>query len=292
MRDVRRLMSEKQFDTVEEANAYLATLSGPGLQQALQTAAPLSNKEEAQELAWQAMEAETAEQARSLAERALAKDPDCVDAIVVLTELEANSPKDVIAGLERAVAAGERSLGARFFAENKGHFWGLLETRPYMRARVQLAELLRSLGHGRKAIGHYEALLELNPNDNQGVRDLLLGCYLAHSELAAATKLLKRYERDSMATFAWGRVLERFLAGDRKGAERALKMARKRNRFVELYFSGLKKLPDELSETYSLGSEEEAILCFDHLAAAWLKHQPAMFWLLSHVYGPASPPVG
>lgn len=290
MRGVHRLLGQKNFDTVEEANAYLATLPGPGLRRALEEAAPLTPQEEAQELAWQAMEADNAEQARSLAQSALLKDPDCVDAIVLLTELEAKTAKDAVAGLERAVGAGERSLGERYFAENKGDFWGLVETRPYMRARLQLADLLRGLGHTRKAIGHYEALLELNPNDNQGVRDPLLGCYLAHDELGPATKLLNQYEDDAMATFAWGRVLERFLAGDRKGAERALKTARKQNHFLELYLTGMKRLPDDLPETYSLGSEEEAVICFDHLGAAWVKHQPAMFWLLGKLCGHASRP--
>jgi hypothetical protein len=30
------------------------------------------------------------------------------------------------------VAAGERSLGPKAFEEDAGHFWGILETRPYM----------------------------------------------------------------------------------------------------------------------------------------------------------------
>ena len=50
-----------------------------------------------------------------------------------------------------------------------------------MRARLNLAGLLRAVGLEQDAITHFEALLELNPNDNQGVRDLLLGSYLAHN---------------------------------------------------------------------------------------------------------------
>jgi len=43
---------------------------------------------------------------------------------------------------------------------------------------MELAQLLRGAGRAEDAICHFEALLELNPNDNQGVRDILLGCYL------------------------------------------------------------------------------------------------------------------
>ena len=290
LRDLQRAIEGKNFGTVEELNAYLATLSGPGLQEAVEGAAALSPREEAQELAWRSMEAKTAEQARAFAQQALAKDPDCVDALVTMATLDARSAKEAIAALERAVAAGARSLGVEFFQQNKGHFWGILETRPYMRARMELAALHRGEGHIRKAIAHYEGLLELNPNDNQGVRDELLGCYLAAGELEGARGLLKQYGNDMiMATFAWGRVLERYLSRDLAGARAALQRARKANRFVELYFAAARTLPESLPDTYSLGSEEEAVLCVANLMGAWVKHQDALFWLLDQFYLPASP---
>lgn len=287
MRDVQRALEGKNFGSIEDVNAYLETLAGPGLKQSLRDAAPLSPKEDAQELAFDAMGAETEEQARKLAGRALALDPDCVDALVTMASLDARSAKEAIAALEKAVEAGERSLGAKFFQENSGHFWGILETRPYMRARAQLASLHRSEGHVRKAIEHYEALLNLNPNDNQGVRDELLGCYLECGDLDAAGRLLKQYANDGMANFAWGRVLERFLSSDLAGARRALQKARKGNRFVELYLSLSKRLPEEMPEMYGPGSEEEAVLCVENLMGAWAKHQDALFWLLGRLQGSA-----
>lgn len=148
-----------------------------------------------------------------------------------------------------------------------------------MRALAQLAGLLRAQGINLDAIRHYENMLALNPNDNQGVRDPLLGLYLAMDNLESVQKLLRRYENDSMANFAWGRVLERFLADNLPGASAALTKARKANRFVERYLSGKKSPPKHLPEMYSMGSEEEAILCVDNLAAAWVAHENAVFWL-------------
>ena len=83
-----------------------------------------------------------------------------------------------------------------------------------------------------------------------------------------------------MANFAWGRVLERFLAGDLAGASTALNMARKANRFVELYMTGQKRIPESPPETYSPGSEEEAVLCMNAVGLAWGMHKDAVFWLL------------
>lgn len=281
LRDIHRALQGQNFHSIEQANTFLAKLAGPGLGKALQDAPQLSAQDEAQELAYSAMEASTRGEAIALARQAIAKDPDCVDALTILATAEAKSADDLIAGMEKAVAAGERSLGAGFFEENKGHFWGILETRPYMRARQHLAEYLHDAGRLSEAIHHYEAMLTLNPNDNQGVRDLLLGCYLEKNDLNGAQRLSHKYKSDAGAVFGWGRALERFLSGDGQEAERALKHARTGNRFVELYLTGRKKIPPKMPDYYSFGSQEEALICVDIIGAAWAAHPEALAWLRS-----------
>ena len=290
LRKAQKAIEGKDFASLDELNAFLATLSGSKMLDTPEDV-EFSPKEEAQELAFDAMEAESEAEARKLAKRALRLDPDCVDALVLLTSLDAETPKQAIAGIQKAVAAGERWLGAKFIKENKGHFWVILETRPYMRALGELANLLRGEGIRLDAIRIYEKMLELNPNDNQGVRDSLLGQYLAVGNLAGAGKLLKKYERDSMANFAWGRVLERFLSGDLTGAAAALKKARKANRIVEEYMTAKRPLPAEPPESYSPGSEEEATLCMQDVGLAWAMHKEAVFWLFDQVETEHSRPV-
>jgi tetratricopeptide (TPR) repeat protein len=282
MRQMEKLMASRDLITQNDLNALLASLHGPSALVGLSDA-EADARDEAQQLAFDAMEAQTEAQAVKLAKRALRLDPDCVDALVVLGGIESDSPRKMIESLQNAVAAGERSLGAQFIRENKGHFWMLMETRPYMRALEQLASLLCAEGFKLDAIKHYEKILALNPNDNQGVRDPLLGLYLATDNLEGARKLLKDYEEDSMANFAWGRVLERFLSADLPGAAEALKIARKQNRFVELYLSGQKGIPREIPEMYSMGSDEEAVLVLENMSLAWAEHKEALFWLLEQL---------
>jgi tetratricopeptide (TPR) repeat protein len=257
MRDVQKALATQSFANIGDVNAFLQSLMGPGLKHSQRDAAPPSPKDEAQELAFAAMEAETEAQARKLAKQALAKDPDCVDALVILADLDTRTLKETVAALQNAVAAGERSLGEKFFKENKGHFWLILETRPYMRALEHLATVLRARGSNLEAIKNYEKMIGLNPGDNQGVRDPLLGLYLATGKLEGARKLHDDYGDDSMANFAWGRVLERFLSGDKPGAVAALKKARKANPFVELYLSGRRNLPKGMPDMYSPGSNSK-----------------------------------
>lgn len=273
---------ENETVTKEDWNALMTSLSGPSAYDRLSDK-EADAKDEAQQIAFDAMEAESEAQARKLAKRALKLDPDCVDALLVMADLDARTPREMIEGLQKAVAAGERSLGARFIKDHRGHFWLQFETRPYMRAMEGLGRALSTQGIHCDAIGIYEKMLELNPNDNQGVRDPLLGLYLETGDLNGVARLFKKYEMDASANFAWGRVLERFLAGDRVNASAALAMARKANRHVELYLTAQKPLPKEPPEMYSPGSEEEAVLCLSYLSGAWGKHKEATHWLFDRL---------
>ncbi len=252
----------------------------------------MTSQERAQELAWDAMEAPTKARARALSRRALELDPDCVDALVNLAGLDSKTPEQAIERLKEAVAAGERSLGANYFRQNKGDFWGLLETRPYMRARHRLADMLLDAERLDEAIGHLEAMLDLNPNDNQGIREILLGAYLEVSNLDGARRVLTAYAGDCGAVFAWGRVLERLLLQQFTEAEAALATARTGNRFVELYLTGAKKLPRTMPGMYSLGSMEEAQLCLESLSGAWAEHPQALFWLMAQLMEFDAPQIG
>jgi len=278
--DRRSQCETKSSPVPPEPNALLDAFANSRLIQLRQGGEKRNLRGAAQEAAPQAQEGEIAAQLRRLAGLALANDPDCVDALAVLADLDAHTPEEAIAALRKAVAAGERSLGTPFFDRNKGNLWSHADARPYMRVLGELADLLRGRKRFAEAIHCYEKMLALNPKDNQGARNPLLGLYLATKNLAAAGLLLHNYKKDSMATLAWGRVLERFLAGDLAGAHAALLKARRKNAMVGLYLRGQRALPRRLLGDASPGSEEEAILCLDALGPAWAEHKGAVFWLL------------
>ena len=99
--------------------------------------------EEAQDLIYQAFETRGRRQLQ-LARKALEICPDCADAYVLLAERTSDVEKAHDLYLE-GVLAGERALGKEFFKEEAGHFWDLIETRPYMRARQGLAQCLEAM---------------------------------------------------------------------------------------------------------------------------------------------------
>ncbi len=203
--DLMRLLSTREFDSIDDANAFL--------QQALATGRPLTAPprtplEQAQDLMYDAWNA-TGRRRVQLAREALALSPDCADAYVLLAEEATTTPEEARDLYQQGVAAGERALGPELFVEGVGHFWGLVETRPYMRAREGLAHALWLLGERQAAIDHLTAMLQLNPGDNQGLRYVLAQWLL---ETGADEALGQLFEEDPDAAAAWvsTRALWRF----------------------------------------------------------------------------------
>ncbi len=128
-----------------------------------------SATDKAQDVMYQAWDQAEPRKRIALANKALTISPLCADAYVLLAEEKAKSAKEALEYYRKGVDAGSRALGTKAFNEYEGHFWGFLETRPYMRARAGLAATLDALGDVEAAIGHYRDMLRLNPGDNQGI---------------------------------------------------------------------------------------------------------------------------
>lgn len=250
------------------------TYGGLGLRQR-------SAVDRAQDLVYQAMEARAPARRLRLATQALDLDPDNVDALLMLTDAVPLGDATRIKVLRDIVAVGTKRLGPRAFKKLAPHFWGHLETRPYMRARESLAEDLRTAGRLEEAIEEYTGMLALNENDNQGMRYHLLPCLLALRRLDEAQALMKRYidDCDWSVVFAWGRVLAFLLAGDPAAAAKALVVARKQNPHIEVFLRGRRKVPKRLPDSYSHGSEEEALCFAEPLVMAWKRYPDCQKWL-------------
>ena len=189
MAEVERFSRTATFESLDEANAALRRrFSGPIDDVPSTATTPL---EKAQDVIYRAFETRGRRRIQ-LARKAIELSADCADAYVVLAELS-HDPEEARALYEQGVAAGRRALGPDVFAEETGHFWGIVTTRPYMRARFGLAQCLEALDRLEEAIEHYRELVRLNPNDNQGVRYSLLAALLLAGLDDEAATLLDRY---------------------------------------------------------------------------------------------------
>ncbi len=274
--EIERFMARSEFDDPEEANKAIQQRFIGSYDDIPSTATtPL---EKAQDLMYWAFEGRGRRRTQ-LARKALELSADCADAYVVLAE-QASDPETARALYAQGVAAGERALGPQTFEEDAGHFWGMVQTRPYMRARFGLARCLEDLGHVDEAIGHYQEFLRLNPNDNQGVRDVLLPALLATGRDGEAGALLLQFEDDISAAWKYGWALWTFRReGESQQAKERLREAVRVNRHVPKYLTGKVEWPGPLPESFAFGSEEEAVICADELGDAWRATPSAERWL-------------
>jgi tetratricopeptide (TPR) repeat protein len=235
----------------------------------------------AQDMIYDAWEVTDPKHRVALARKALEISPDCADAYVLLAEETASSLPEALNLYRQGVEAGERALGRDAFEEDVGHFWGVLETRPYMRARAGLAECLWASGKHDEAIQHYKDMLRLNPNDNQGLRDLLLPRLIEMGKDQEAEALFKEYRDDGIASWIFSRALLDFRKmGDCEISRRSLAAAVKKNKHMPAYLLGRKKMPQFLPEYYSPGDENEAVFYTKENLEAWKITSGALDWLL------------
>lgn len=217
----------------------------------------------------------------ALAHKALAISTLCADAYVLLAEEEAKSAEEALEFFRKGVAAGEQALGPEGFMEYAGHFWGFLETRPYMRARAGMAATLNTLGDVDAAIGHYHDMLRLNPNDNQGIRYVLAGCLMKRGDAEALKELFEKYDDDHSALWLYSRALVAFReneARDGKADEFARKALRANNH-IPAVLTGSKKAKPSIGGYLTIGGEDEAAYYVKEWGFDWVTTPGAIEWL-------------
>ncbi|KAF0125695.1 MAG: ST7 protein [Elusimicrobia bacterium] len=273
-----RAIKAKGLETDEEINAYLKSCIG----KPPRPEAPQGAWEVGQDLMYEAWLEEDPGKRVETAHRALKICPDLADAYNLLAEETAGNLKEAGKLYEKALRAGERQLGPDFFAENAGRFWGIVETRPYMRARAGLAHCLWLERERDEAISHCYEMLRLNPHDNQGVRYALASYLSRLDRWQELEKLLERSEYKDDCGLEW-LVMKALCAFVGEGASpragELLKDAVSHNDFLATYLLGDRQIPKDLPDYVALGSEEEAAFCAFEVLPAWKRVSGASNWL-------------
>lgn len=278
MRETRRSMEGEDFSSEDDFRDRMREMIAGGLFDQRLAALKDDSEEMAQELAFEAYEAPDGDAALELAEKALAADPECVDALTIKAFLTCEDAGELIQALEHAATCGENRLGEEFFAEFMGDFWPMVEARPYLRTIKQLAEVLWAVGRRFDAVDNYINLLDLDPEDHMGNSSLLLSCYLAMGEVQRSWDLLEEYD-DESAVFQYGWLLVHLLSGDEDAADDALQHAMDVNPYVVPFLLGLGEEDPGNPPTVAVGSPEEAQVVGRILGQAWEHYPEAMMWL-------------
>ena len=288
-RDLQKLIQKANPQSEEELRQLLNSLMGKPLpEMADEDKTPEDRALDLVDEAWQSSKTK----GRELANEALEIWPDCLPAYEYLGNSYTTREKRV-AYFEKGVAIGQRVFGGKFLKENKGHFWGITETRSYMRCLNELALTHQAAGRVQGAADIWKEMLELNPGDNQGIRYELLPVLLELGDVQSFKKYRKKYPEDGTMMY-FNDALARFTEqGGTKESNLILRAAIGNNKFVPPLLLA-DAPPTESPSSYTLHSREEALV-YAHSAwkvwagttgaKEWLKKQ----WAKEKPAGPAYP---
>lgn len=223
--------------------------------------------------------------AAKAARKALAVDPDCAEAYILLARRGAASPEEARDALEQALRAAERRLGPdgpELVAE-----CGLEDddANVYVCALIDLAHVEWRLGDRASAIARLEQAMELESEDTQFARFFLFNYLLLTGDTGGLGRLLRDYCEHQSAHWGFTAALLAFRThGDGEMARAELLAAVGRNPAVVSYLLGERALPREVPRiTYEssdyYGSEREAVHYAAHALEAWRETPGALEWL-------------
>ena len=149
--------------------------------------------------------------------------------------------------------------------------WVFLGNRPALRLAASLCYL--RLDQRRfddaETIARW-LVLDLNPNDNHGLRAELTRLALRRGDARAALDVCDRYPDDAMIDIAFNRVLARFMLGRRDEAASALRDAAKSHpKILPMLLAPSRKRPRDSGPYVTYGSAQEAWIYRDESRALW-----------------------
>lgn len=206
------------------------------------------------ELAQEAEEDDQIANALKYAKKALKLDPDNLDAELLVAQYGASDPVDLLKKVERVLSHGDQLMKREGFMEeeNIGHFWGILETRPYMRLKGTYMHILVECGMTGKAVREGEEMIRLCENDNPGVRYTLMHLYALLDREEDALALHRKYDGQEETQMLLPLSILYFKKGDLSAAEKYLRKLAKVNKDTAKFFKAfrednLEKYLDDMS---------------------------------------------
>ena len=285
--DKERLLDfiqSQHFDSLEEINEFLnSNVLGKQIDKVNPVASPNeTNPQKANNLMYDAYNNSTAK-GKKLAKEALKLDPENVRALNYLAEQE-SSAEIALKLYQRAMDSGKKLLGERFFRENRGRFWMMIEARPFMTAKLGFAHCLEDLDWYDEAIKEYNEIIELNPGDNQGVRYALASLLLFTRKYKQFSELYKKYTDEESTFWLFNYALYLFdTEGPTEKANEALFLANQANPYVIDFLTQRKKIIQNPQGNYSPGDQYEASYYLMDNFRAWVKVEGILDWLIRFV---------
>ena len=189
-----------------------------------------------------AEEADSDEEALKCARKALRLEPDNLDAERMVIQYGELEELEKLKALKLAVARGTEQMKREGLLEKDtiGKFWGVLETRPYMRLRRAYMDALTDLGMLGRAAEEGADMLKLSTADNLGVRYSLMHIYVQLEREKEALELHHLFEDSEETQMLLPLSMLYFKKEDWKTAEKYLRRLEKANPDTRKFMQAMK----------------------------------------------------
>ena len=232
------------------------------------TAAPLTEKtaSSASDFLELAKSAASATKRKKYLDKAAALEPDNIDVLFMKLTTEKTTADKILANLEKLEIKAENQLKEDdyFCKDCIGHFWQILETRPYMRILLSIMQISFQCGFISKAIDYANKIIKLNEGDNNGARYMLFHCYAHFEDIKSTEKLNKKYPDELSIHALLPQALLYYRIGDNERAASLIKEICEYNKNAKKCFADLAKRQypkNSPLSSYALGSKEEIFNC-------------------------------
>ena len=271
-REMHKVMEGQSLESEEQVNEFVSNFM-----KGYHDTPPKNQKLDSYDYLEMAEGADTAEEAIKYAQKALKLDPYCLDAEMIIAQAKSETIDDFKKNLEKIIQKGEKQLIQRGISmeEDAGQFYGILQTRPYMRIRKAYLDLLLEMGRFRSAVSEAEELLRLCENDNLGIRYSLMALYSYFEEESKTLELFQKYKEDTAFMLLPLIALYYKIDNAKKMRTYILKLKNKNPDFqkaLEIIMSGDEEELSEFTsmEMYRPFSVEEVILAISEGAYLYL----------------------
>jgi tetratricopeptide (TPR) repeat protein len=159
----------------------------------------VANQERSDDLLFEAYAEKSNKKRIKLLNDSLIYNPYNTDSLIALSKFTKNlytRLEELQLAIEIATLVLENSDEDYFSVENIGIFWGLVETRPFMRAQQYHILTLMEVEYYYEAIHRCKQLLVLCENDNMGIRYILMKLFALTKNLPEALQLIEQFDED------------------------------------------------------------------------------------------------
>ena len=188
--------------------------------------------------------ANTKAQALNFAKKAVQLDQDNLDAKKMVEELTTEHPYEMVGKYQKLIEYGKKIMDREgYMNENSiGDFWGISETRPFIRLYSSYLDLLVDCGMMRMATTVGEEIIRYNINDNLGIRYILMHIYAYLEDEKSMLTLYKKYDEQDESQMLLPISILYYKLGNFEKAEDYLRSLKKINkdtgRFIRAFLNG------------------------------------------------------